>query len=132
MAFNFITHRPGLPELAVLRHRRRPDRQPFRRRRGAFLQGVQRRRSPTFSSFVPFTHFRPAFTTYPKLSNEIQVITGQVMTGQATPAQGVANYNKYLVSLVGKSDDPKQHRRKPEERPPRALRVTVEADPVRM
>ncbi len=56
-----------------------------------------------FSSFVPFTHFRPAFTAYPKLSNEIQVITGQVMTGQATPAQGVATYNKYLVSLVGKS-----------------------------
>ncbi len=44
-----------------------------------------------FSSFVPFTHFRPAFTAYPKLSNEIQVITGQVMTGQITPAQGVAN-----------------------------------------
>jgi multiple sugar transport system substrate-binding protein len=54
-----------------------------------------------FSSFVPFTHFRPAYTAYPKLSNEIQVVTGQVMTGQATPAQGVASYNKYLVSLVG-------------------------------
>ena len=51
-----------------------------------------------FSSFVPFTHFRPAYTAYPKLSNEIQVITGQVMTGQATPAQGVATYNKYLIS----------------------------------
>ena len=46
---------------------------------------------------MPFTHFRPAFTVYPKLSNEIQVITGQVMTGQATPAQGVATYNKYLA-----------------------------------
>jgi multiple sugar transport system substrate-binding protein len=56
-----------------------------------------------FSSFVPFTHFRPAYTAYPKLSNEIQVITGQVMTGQATPAQGVATYNKYLISLVGSS-----------------------------
>jgi multiple sugar transport system substrate-binding protein len=56
-----------------------------------------------FSSFVPFTHFRPAYTDYPKLSNEIQVITGQVMTGQATPAQGVATYNKYLISLVGSS-----------------------------
>jgi multiple sugar transport system substrate-binding protein len=57
----------------------------------------------TFSSFVPFTHFRPAFSDYPKLSNEIQLITGQVMTGQATPAQGAASYNKYLVSVVGKS-----------------------------
>ena len=26
----------------------------------------------TFSSFVPFTHFRPAFSDYPKLSTEIQ------------------------------------------------------------
>ena len=56
-----------------------------------------------FSSYVPFTHFRPAFTDYPKLSNEIQLITGQIMTGQATPAQGAASYNKYLVGLVGKS-----------------------------
>jgi multiple sugar transport system substrate-binding protein len=53
------------------------------------------------SSFVPFTHFRPAYTAYPKLSDEIQVITGQVMTGQATPAQGAATYNKYLIGLVG-------------------------------
>lgn len=57
----------------------------------------------TFSSFVPFTHFRPAFSDYPKLSNEIQLITGQVMTGQATPAQGAASYNKYLVGVVGKA-----------------------------
>jgi multiple sugar transport system substrate-binding protein len=56
-----------------------------------------------FSSYVPFTHFRPAFTDYPKLSNEIQLITGQIMTGQATPAQGAASYNKYLVGLVGQS-----------------------------
>ncbi len=55
----------------------------------------------TFSSFVPFTHFRPAFSAYPKLSTEIQEITGQVMSGQSTPAQGVAAYNKYLVTTVG-------------------------------
>jgi len=57
-----------------------------------------------FSSFVPFTHFRPAFSNYPKLSNEIQLITGQIMTGQITPAQGAANYNKYLVGVVGKAN----------------------------
>jgi multiple sugar transport system substrate-binding protein len=55
----------------------------------------------TFSSFVPFTHFRPAFSAYPKLSTEIQQITGQIMTGQLTPAAGVAAYNKYLVRTVG-------------------------------
>jgi multiple sugar transport system substrate-binding protein len=55
----------------------------------------------TMSSFVPFTHFRPAYTAYPKLSDEIQLITGQVMTGQATSAQGAASYNKYLIGLVG-------------------------------
>ena len=54
-----------------------------------------------FSSFVPFTHFRPAFTAYPKLSTEIQEITGELMTGQATPAQGAAAYNKYLIATVG-------------------------------
>ena len=59
--------------------------------------------SAVFSSFVPFTHFRPAFANYPKLSDEIQLITGQIMTGQITPAAGVAEYNKYLVSLVGAS-----------------------------
>jgi len=53
------------------------------------------------SSFVPFTHFRPAYSAYPKLSNEIQLVTGQVMTGQATPAQAAATYNKYLSGLVG-------------------------------
>ena len=65
-----------------------------------------------FSSFVPFTHFRPAFSVYPKLSNEIQVVTGQVMTGQATPAQGVATYNKYLASDGQQERHPSQ-RRKP-------------------
>ena len=54
-----------------------------------------------FSSFVPFTHFRPAFTAYPKLSTEIQEITGELMTGQETPAQGAAAYNKYLIATVG-------------------------------
>ena len=58
----------------------------------------------TFSSFVPFTHFRPAFAAYPKLSTEIQTITGQIMTGQQTPAQGVAAYNKYLIATVGASN----------------------------
>ena len=53
------------------------------------------------SSFVPFTHYRPAYSSYPKLSDEIQVITGQVLTGQITPAAGVAEYNKYLVTTVG-------------------------------
>ena len=54
-----------------------------------------------FATFVPFTHFRPAFSAYPKLSTEIQEITGEVMTGQQTPAQGAAAYNKYLIATVG-------------------------------
>jgi multiple sugar transport system substrate-binding protein len=57
-----------------------------------------------FSTFVPFTHFRPAFSAYPKLSTEIQEITGEVMTGQQTPAQGAAAYNKYLIATVGASN----------------------------
>jgi multiple sugar transport system substrate-binding protein len=57
-----------------------------------------------FAKFVPFTHFRPAFSAYPKLSTEIQEITGEVMTGQSTPAQGAAAYNKYLIATVGASN----------------------------
>jgi multiple sugar transport system substrate-binding protein len=57
-----------------------------------------------FATFVPFTHFRPAFSAYPKLSTEIQEITGEVMTGQSTPAQGAAAYNKYLIATVGASN----------------------------
>jgi multiple sugar transport system substrate-binding protein len=57
-----------------------------------------------FATFVPFTHFRPAFSAYPKLSTEIQEITGEVMTGQQTPAQGAAAYNKYLIATVGASN----------------------------
>jgi multiple sugar transport system substrate-binding protein len=57
-----------------------------------------------FATFVPFTHFRPAFSAYPKLSTEIQEITGEVMTGQQTAAQGAATYNKYLIATVGASN----------------------------
>jgi multiple sugar transport system substrate-binding protein len=58
----------------------------------------------TMSSFVTFTHYRPAYSVYPKLSDEIQVITGQVLTGQLTPSAGAAEYNKYLVATVGASN----------------------------
>jgi len=59
---------------------------------------------PEMSTFVKFTHYRPAYSVYPKLSNEIQIITGQILTGQTTAAAGAAEYNKYLVSTVGASN----------------------------
>ena len=92
------------------------------------LQGVQRV-DTAFSRFVPFTHFRPAFSAYPKLSNEIQVITGQVMTGQATPAQGVARTTSTSSHSSGRarSDQPLSGGA-----PPKGAPGNRGIDPVRM
>ncbi len=60
-----------------------------------------------FSSYVPFTHFRPAFTAYPKLSNEIQLLTGQVMTGQATlPRSPLATTTTWWASSAERPRNP--------------------------
>lgn len=54
-----------------------------------------------FSKIVANTHFRPATSDYGKVSNEIQVAMESVMTGQKTPAQAAAVYDKALVGIVG-------------------------------
>ena len=66
MAFNFITHRPGPAELAVLRHRRRrrSPAAPTWLRRPAYKASSAS--ITAFSSFVPFTHFRPAYHRLPE------------------------------------------------------------------
>jgi multiple sugar transport system substrate-binding protein len=55
-----------------------------------------------FSSLVDFTHFRPATTDYQKISNEIQVATEAVMSGQSSPEAAAKAYDDALVGIVGK------------------------------
>ncbi|GAA4159910.1 extracellular solute-binding protein [Gryllotalpicola daejeonensis] len=54
-----------------------------------------------FSSLVPVTHFRPATSDYPKVSNAIQVAMESVMTGQQSPAQAAKAYDDALKQAVG-------------------------------
>ncbi|HEY5221512.1 MAG TPA: extracellular solute-binding protein [Microbacteriaceae bacterium] len=54
-----------------------------------------------FSDLVKVTHFRPATSDYPKVSNNIQVAMESVMTGQQTPAQAAKTYDDALPTAVG-------------------------------
>ena len=54
-----------------------------------------------FSSLVPVTHFRPATSDYPKVSNAIQVAMESVMTGQQSPPQAAEAYDSALKQAVG-------------------------------
>ncbi|WP_022900821.1 extracellular solute-binding protein [Humibacter albus] len=54
-----------------------------------------------FSDLVKVTHFRPATSVYPKVSNNIQVAMESVMTGQATPKQAAKTYDDALPDAVG-------------------------------
>jgi multiple sugar transport system substrate-binding protein len=58
--------------------------------------------SAFFSSLVAVTHFRPATTDYQKISNEIQVATEAVMSGQASPSAAAKAYDTAVVGIVGK------------------------------
>jgi multiple sugar transport system substrate-binding protein len=54
-----------------------------------------------FSSLVKDTHFRPATSDYPKVSNAIQVAMESVMTGQQSTAAAAKTYDESLTSAVG-------------------------------
>ncbi|WP_350346997.1 extracellular solute-binding protein [Agromyces sp. G08B096] len=54
-----------------------------------------------FSDLVQYTHFRPATSDYPQVSNEIMVAMEAVMTGQQTPEEAAAAYDEALVKIVG-------------------------------
>ncbi|NNC11747.1 extracellular solute-binding protein [Planctomonas sp. JC2975] len=54
-----------------------------------------------FSGLVKSTHFRPATTVYPQVSNNIQVAMESVMTGQQTPEQAAKVYDQALPGVVG-------------------------------
>jgi multiple sugar transport system substrate-binding protein len=56
---------------------------------------------PFFTSLVQYTHFRPAYTAYPKISNEIQVAMESVMTGQSSVAASLNQYASSVKQIVG-------------------------------
>ena len=56
-----------------------------------------------FSDLVKVTHFRPATSVYPKVSNNIQVAMESVMSGQQTPKEAAKAYDDALTDAVGGS-----------------------------
>jgi multiple sugar transport system substrate-binding protein len=57
--------------------------------------------TPFFTSLVDVTHFRPAYTAYPKVSDAIQVAMEAVMTGQASPDKALSQYAESVKRVVG-------------------------------
>jgi multiple sugar transport system substrate-binding protein len=53
-----------------------------------------------FSSLVPITSYRPAYSLYPRVSNEIQVATEAVIIGSDV-ATAARNYDEQVRSLAG-------------------------------
>jgi multiple sugar transport system substrate-binding protein len=56
-----------------------------------------------WTSLVKYTNYRPAYTVYPELSNDIQQATEGVMTGQQSPQQAAQTYGQGLQAKVGSS-----------------------------
>lgn len=57
--------------------------------------------TPFFTSLVDVTHFRPAFTAYPKVSDAIQVAMESVMTNQDSPDKALSQYADTVKQVAG-------------------------------
>ncbi|WP_369371146.1 extracellular solute-binding protein [Promicromonospora sp. Populi] len=57
-----------------------------------------------FTDLVDVTHFRPATSDYPQISNEIMVAMESVMTGQQTAEEAAAVYDEAVVGIVGEEN----------------------------
>lgn len=63
--------------------------------------------NPTFGFFadlVPATNFRPANSDYSQVSAAITVAMEAVMTGQQTPEEAAAAYDKAVIGIVGEEN----------------------------
>lgn len=63
--------------------------------------------NPTFGFFadlVPDTNFRPANSDYSQVSAAITVAMEAVMTGQQTPEEAAAAYDKAVIGIVGEEN----------------------------
>jgi len=56
-----------------------------------------------FSSLLPYTHFRPAFADYPKISVQIAVAMQAVMQGKSV-ADAMAAYSQSVTNIAGASN----------------------------
>lgn len=54
-----------------------------------------------FSSLVPYTNFRPATPDYPVVSDQIQIASEKVVTGQATPEEAAAEFDAAVTKSLG-------------------------------
>lgn len=57
-----------------------------------------------FSDLVQYTHFRPATPDYPAISDQVQIASESVITGQASPEQAAAAYDAAITSAVGEDN----------------------------
>jgi multiple sugar transport system substrate-binding protein len=56
--------------------------------------------NPYFTSLVAFTQFRPAFTAYPKISNQIDLAMENVMSGTG-PQSAMSDYASAVTGIAG-------------------------------
>jgi multiple sugar transport system substrate-binding protein len=57
--------------------------------------------TPFFTGLVQYTHFRPAYADYPKVSDAIQQAMEGVMTGQLSPDDALSQFADTVKSAVG-------------------------------
>lgn len=55
----------------------------------------------TFTDLVQYTHFRPAYSKYPRVSDAIQQTMETVMTGQAPVDKALQQFQKTASTVVG-------------------------------
>ena len=54
-----------------------------------------------FASLVPITDYRPAYSVYPRISQEIQTATESILTGDATPEEAAKHFDEQVKSIAG-------------------------------
>jgi multiple sugar transport system substrate-binding protein len=54
-----------------------------------------------WTSLVPVTQYRPAYSVYPQISNQIQAVTESVVTGQSAPDKAVNDLADQIKQLTG-------------------------------
>jgi multiple sugar transport system substrate-binding protein len=59
--------------------------------------------TPFFTSLVKYTHFRPAYSQYPKVSDAIQTAMEAVMTNQSSVSDALSQFADNVKSEVGDS-----------------------------
>jgi multiple sugar transport system substrate-binding protein len=59
--------------------------------------------TPFFTSLVKYTHFRPAYAQYPKVSDAIQTAMEAVMTNQSSVGDALSQFASTVKSEVGDS-----------------------------